>query len=139
MLRHRSSCSPRATARPSPLRTRQTSERTVDGVVLTSTVTRSSRRFSHSAADANVGKIAEPVLFIHNTNDGCSVSPIGGIAPLMARLPKGADVTHIDVTSPVTGNDPCEPFSAHGYMGIEDDVTGKILAWMRAYGAQGAR
>jgi hypothetical protein len=38
----------------------------------------------------------------------------------------------------VTGNDPCEPFSAHGYMGIEDAVAGKILAWMRAHGAQGA-
>jgi hypothetical protein len=109
-----------------------------DGVVLTSTVTRSSKRISHSAADANVGKIAVPVLFIHNTNDGCSVSPISGVAPLIARFPKGADVTRIDVTSPVTGNDPCEPFSAHGYLGIEADVANKILAWMRAHGAQGA-
>jgi pimeloyl-ACP methyl ester carboxylesterase len=108
-----------------------------DGVVLTSTVTRTSRKFSHSAADANVEKITVPVLFIHNTNDGCSVSPASGVAQLMARFPKGADVTRIDVTSPVTGNDPCEPFSAHGYMGIEGDVTSKILAWMRAHGAQG--
>jgi pimeloyl-ACP methyl ester carboxylesterase len=107
-----------------------------DGVVLTSTVTLSSRKFSHSAASVNVGKITVPVLFIHNTNDGCSVSPIGGVGPLMARFPKGADVTRIDVTSPVTGNDPCEPYSAHGYDGIEDDVTAKILAWMHAHGAQ---
>jgi pimeloyl-ACP methyl ester carboxylesterase len=110
-----------------------------DGVVLTSTVTLSSRKFSESAASADVGKIAVPVLFVHNTNDGCSVSPIAGVAPLMARFAKGTDVTRIDVTSPVTGNDPCEPFSAHGYMGIEDDVAGKILAWMRAHGAQGAK
>ena len=109
-----------------------------DGVVLTSTVTLSSRKFTESAASANVGKIAVPVLFVHNTNDGCSVSPIAGVAPLMGRFAKGADVTRIDVTSPVTGNDPCEPFSAHGYMGIEDAVAGKILAWMRAHGAQGA-
>jgi pimeloyl-ACP methyl ester carboxylesterase len=110
-----------------------------DGVVLTSTVTLASRKFSESAASANVGKITVPVLFVHNTNDGCSVSPIAGIAPLMARFPKGSDLTRIDVTSPVTGNDPCEPFSAHGYMGIEGDVAGKILAWMRAHGAQGAK
>jgi hypothetical protein len=85
------------------------------------------------------GPDGAPVLLIHNINDGCSVSPISGIAPLAARFPKGTDVTRIDVTSPVTGNDPCEPFSAHGYMGIDADVAGKILAWMRAHGAQGAQ
>jgi pimeloyl-ACP methyl ester carboxylesterase len=110
-----------------------------DGVVLTSTVTITSKRYSHSAAAANVGKITVPVLFVHNTNDGCSVSPIGGIAPLIARFPKATDVTRIDVTSPVTGSDPCEPYSAHGYMGIDDDVAAKILAWMRAHGAQATR
>jgi len=106
-----------------------------DGLVLTSTVTQASRRFPNSAAAVNVAKIAVPVLFVHNTNDGCSVSPPSGIAPLMARFPKGADVTRIDVTSTVTGSDPCEPYSAHGYLGIEDDVTDRIVAWMHAHGA----
>lgn len=109
-----------------------------DGIVLTSTVTQDSRRFQHSVASVDLGKIAVPVLFVHNTNDGCSTSPPGAVAGLMGRFPKGDSVTRIDVTSPVTGNDPCGPFSAHGYLGIEDDVTAKILAWMGAHGAQGS-
>jgi pimeloyl-ACP methyl ester carboxylesterase len=105
---------------------------------LTSTVTRTSAELTRTAATVDVGKITVPVLFIHNTNDSCFASPPSGVAPLMARFPKTADVTRIDVTSPVTGYDPCEPFSAHGYMGIEDAVTARIVAWMRAHGAQGS-
>jgi hypothetical protein len=106
-----------------------------DGTILTSSVTRSSPNDDLTAGSANLGKITVPVLFVHNTNDGCKASPPSGIAPLMARFPKGADVTRIDVTSPVTGNDPCEPYSAHGYLGMEDAVTAQIVAWMRAHGA----
>jgi pimeloyl-ACP methyl ester carboxylesterase len=106
-----------------------------DGIVLTSTVTLSSGQNKHPASDVDVRKITIPVLFVHNTNDGCFVSPPSGVAPLVARFPKGADVTRIDVTSPVTGNDPCEPYSAHGYLGIEDAVTAPIVAWMRTHGA----
>jgi len=106
-----------------------------DGVVLTSTVTQSTRQNAHPASSVDVRKITAPVLFVHNMNDGCFASPPRGIAPLMARFANGADVTRIDVTSPVTGNDPCEPYSAHGYLGIEDAVTAQIVAWMRAHGA----
>ena len=107
-----------------------------DGVVLTSTVTRSSRQFPYSAAAADVRRIAVPVLFVHNRNDGCSVSPPSGIAPLMARFAPGADVTRIDVASDKILGDPCEPLSPHGYLGIESDVTAKIVAWMKAHGAR---
>jgi pimeloyl-ACP methyl ester carboxylesterase len=106
-----------------------------DGIVLTSTVTQPSRRYPASAASANVQKITVPVLFVHNTNDGCAVSPPNALAALIARFPKGSDVTRIDVTSTMAESGPCDPFAPHGYMGIESDVTAKILAWMRAHGA----
>lgn len=109
-----------------------------DGIILTSTVT-GRGRISQPVTAAYAAKITVPVLFVHNRNDGCSVSPPSGIAALIAGFPKGTDVTRIDVTSPVTGNDPCEPYSAHGYDGIETDVTAQILAWMHAHGAQGTR
>ncbi len=108
-----------------------------DGLVLTSTVTGSSRRYPESAASADVRRIAVPVLFVHNRNDDCSVSPPGAIAALMRRFPAASDVTRIDVTSDRTNDDPCGPFSPHGYLGIEGDVTAAIVAWMRAHGAQG--
>lgn len=106
-----------------------------DGVMLTSTVTRNSREVNRSAEFVDYSKIAVPVLFVHNTNDTCAVSPPSGVAPLMARFPAGADVTRIDVTSAVTGSDPCEAAAAHAYVGIEADVAAKIVAWMRAHGA----
>jgi pimeloyl-ACP methyl ester carboxylesterase len=109
-----------------------------DGIVLTSTVTRSGREYGYSAADADFGRITVPVLFVHNRNDTCIASPPGGIAGLIAHLPKGADVTRIDVASERTTDDPCGPFAPHGYLGIRDEVVAQIVAWMRAHAAQGA-
>jgi hypothetical protein len=106
-----------------------------DGIVLTSTVTKPSGQAPQSAASVNVGKITVPVLFVHNVNDACFVSPPGGIAGLIARFPKTTDVTRIDVASTRLAGDPCEPYSQHGYLGIEDDVTAKIVDWMHAHGA----
>jgi len=108
-----------------------------DGIVLTSTVTESSRRYPDSAADIDFRRVAVPVLFVHNRNDRCSSSPPSGVAPLIARLPKDADVTRIDVASDRITGDPCEPFSPHGYLGIESDVVAKIVAWMHEHGAKG--
>jgi hypothetical protein len=106
-----------------------------DGVVLTSTVTKMSQRFPFNATSVNLAKITVPVLFVENTNDGCSAAPPAGVNGLMARFPKGADVTRIDVTSSELIGDPCEPYSPHGYLGIEIDVTNQIMTWMRAHGA----
>jgi len=66
---------------------------------------------------ARMRGIARPVFFLATSN--------------------GTGVARIDVTGPVTGNDPREPFSAHGYDGVETDVTAAILAWMHAHSAQG--
>jgi pimeloyl-ACP methyl ester carboxylesterase len=100
-----------------------------DGVILTSTVI--------NAAQADLRRIAVPVLFVHNVNDGCRASPPGVTAGMIARFPNGSDVTRIDVASDPTAADPCGPFSPHGYLGAEGEVIAKILAWMRAHGAQG--
>jgi pimeloyl-ACP methyl ester carboxylesterase len=107
-----------------------------DGVVLTSTVTKISRASYTSAASADVRRITAPVLFVHNRNDSCFVSPPSGVTALMGRFPKGADVTRIDVASDEIRSDPCEASSPHGYLGIEADVTAQIVAWMKAHGAR---
>jgi len=106
-----------------------------DGVVLTSTVTQVSQQRSFSAAAADVARITVPVLFVHNRNDGCSVSPPSGVTTLMARFPKDADVTRIDVASTRRDGGRCEGFSPHGYLGIETEVVDKIVDWMHAHGA----
>ena len=107
-----------------------------DALVLTSTVTGISGQYPFSAASADLSRIAVPVLFVHNRNDDCRVSPPAGIAGLIARLPPTTPVARIDVSSGRTANDPCGPYSPHGYLGIEADVAAAIVAWMRAHGAQ---
>ena len=42
----------------------------------------------------------------------------------------------IDVTSNEANGDLCGPFAQHGYLGIETQVTDKIVAWMKAHGAR---
>ncbi|HEV8022066.1 MAG TPA: hypothetical protein VGP41_12420 [Candidatus Lustribacter sp.] len=106
-----------------------------DGIVLTSTVTIPSRLNTSPASTVDVGKITVPVLFVHNTDDGCPWAPWSGIAPLMLRFNKNTDVTRIDVTSTRVISGPCDPLAPHGYLGIEDGVAAKIIAWMQAHGA----
>lgn len=108
-----------------------------DGIVLTSTVTATSKQFPETAATADLRKIGVPVLFVHNRNDDCRSSPPGGLLGLLARLPRTTSTARIDVASDRTASDPCGPFSPHGYLGIEDAVAERIVAWMRAHGAQG--
>jgi hypothetical protein len=108
-----------------------------DGLVLTSTVTRSSFQTPRSVGDLNLRGLRIPVLFVHNANDGCSVSPPAGIAGVIRALGPTADVTRIDDASTELRGSPCEPFSPHGYLGIEDQVVAKIVAWMRAHAAPG--
>jgi hypothetical protein len=57
-----------------------------DGLILTSTVTEFAPPIGMSVADVDVSRLAMPVLFVHNANDACRVSPPAGVAPLAARI-----------------------------------------------------
>ena len=48
----------------------------------------------------------------------------------------GKDATFEEVTSdPAPAADQCEPFSPHGYMGIEADVVARIVEWIAGHSA----
>lgn len=133
-LRGRSSCFRRAAERSSRCATRVLGDAGPHGIILTSLVSRTSKSESGSVNDVNVSRLAVPALLIANRNDTCSVTPAAGMAALAARFPKGADVTTSTFeSSQMIGTDACEPASPHGYLGIENEVTGRIVAWMRAH------
>jgi hypothetical protein len=101
------------------------------GMVLTSTVTRPGNTFP---SGVNAGMFANaqiPLLFIHNRNDGCRASPLSPVEGMVSQL--SGDVTLQTVSSTQASSDPCEPFSPHGYMGIEDATVSAIAAWMDAH------
>lgn len=106
-----------------------------DGIVLTSTVTRSNLHFHRAAADYPLRTLKIPVLIVHNTNDSCKSSPPSGVASLTKQLDP-ALVTVATVTSSDLLGDPCEPISPHGYWGIERETVGKIIEWMRAHASR---
>lgn len=107
-----------------------------DGLVLTSTVTKPSALFAKSAADYPLKDLRIPVLFVHNANDACRLSPPAGMERVAAALDPSL-VTVVTVSSTAGNQDPdqCGAFAPHGYLGIEASVDARIIDWLKARAA----
>jgi pimeloyl-ACP methyl ester carboxylesterase len=97
----------------------------VAGVVLTSSVWM--RGMPQIAAE----RIKVPVMIVHNRDDGCSESPFDGVEPFRARLTAAPSLKFLPVSGGSSRSEPCQAMSPHGYLGIEDQAVGPIVAWMR--------
>jgi pimeloyl-ACP methyl ester carboxylesterase len=102
-----------------------------DGIVMTSSIlARSKRDGGTPVQEQALDKLKIPVLVIHHENDPCPIC-----APSLLRElklpPSGKLVMESGGTS--TG-EPCEPFSHHGYNGIEGRVVADIAAWVMQAG-----
>ena len=96
----------------------------VDGVVLTSSLFNASRGGA-GLANFDMRSIKAPVLFVHHRDDGCAVTPYSGAQRLSRQFPL---ISVAGGDSPRSG--PCEPLSAHGYLGREEPVVEAISAWI---------
>ena len=101
--------------------------REIDGVVLTSSYFQTPGR---SPRPVLIGygwhKIRSRLLFVHHSNDGCFGTPYHE-----AQRAAGRDYPLITVNGgapPQSG--PCEPLSAHGFLGKEAETVDAIAAWM---------
>lgn len=102
----------------------------IDGLVLTSTVTRASRNGPFSVLAMELGRITQPTLVMSQSADGCSRSPavdgpkltdkIGASSKAFVELTGGAEPQ-----SP-----PCEGRSHHGFIGQEDEAVGVIAGFV---------
>jgi pimeloyl-ACP methyl ester carboxylesterase len=105
----------------------------VDGLVLTSSVTRASRRERESLKDVNLKVIALPTLFVHNKSDACRVTPYADIPAVMQELTRAPKVELLGFEGGDTPrSDPCEAMSYHGYLGLESAVVEAIAKWIKA-------
>jgi pimeloyl-ACP methyl ester carboxylesterase len=98
-----------------------------EGIVLSSSIlARSKRDGGTPVQEQSLDKLKIPVLVVHHEND-----PYPICAPSLLRElklpPQGKLVMESGGAS--TG-EPCEPFSHHGYNGIEDRVVTDIAAWV---------
>jgi pimeloyl-ACP methyl ester carboxylesterase len=113
--------------------------RNIDGLVLTSTITRSKPDWkiasSHrdGVASMALAKIAVPTLIVSHRNDGCDITPAADAPKLQAGLGAAAKVELVllDGGSPPK-SEPCEAKSQHGYFGIEDKAVGTVATFIKA-------
>jgi hypothetical protein len=111
----------------------------VDGLVLTSTITRTKPGWKIAAshrdgvASMALGRVTVPTLIVSHRKDGCDVTPASDAAKLKDRLVKArkVEVVLLDGGSPPV-SDPCEAKAQHGFLGIERQAVDAIAAFIKA-------
>jgi hypothetical protein len=117
----------------------------IDGIVLTSCVTRSSRQLypkvyrshPHGILDMHLEKIAVPTLIIAHRDDQCYVSPPSNIPKVQESLmnaPK-VEVNYFN-GGRKSSSEACSPLSAHGFYGIEAQVVSTISEYVASLSRQ---
>jgi pimeloyl-ACP methyl ester carboxylesterase len=110
----------------------------VDGLVLTSTITRSKRGWkiesSHrdGVASMPLEKVSGPALIMSHKKDGCDITPASDAPKLQARLTKAAktEIVLIDGGRPPQ-SEPCEAKAQHGYFGVESEAVAAIAKFIK--------
>lgn len=96
----------------------------VAGVVLSSTLFNAGRGGAGvSGFDWN--SIHSRLLFVHHADDACHVTPY-----FMAKRMASGHTLVSAHGGDAPRSDPCEAFSAHGYLGVEEPVVNAIVQWM---------
>ena len=111
----------------------------IDGLVLTSTITRSKPGWkiatSHrdGVASMELDAITVPTLIMSHEHDACDLTPASDAPKLQARLTRAAKVELVllDGGSPPQ-SPPCKAMSQHGYFGIEDQAVGEVVKFIKA-------
>ena len=104
-----------------------------DGIVLTSSVTKKSKKKRDSLDDIDLSAITVPTYVVHHKDDDCNVTPYDGAEALMDAL-SSVDVKEFKGFSggDTTGN-PCKGKSYHGFLDIEEKVVKSIVDWIKAH------
>lgn len=106
----------------------------IAGLVLTSPVTRRGRQGAQSATvfSLPLAAVAVPTLIVTHQQDECVLTPPSEaprIRDALSGAPR-AELLVVDGGLPATSA-PCEARSAHGFLGIENEVVARITTWMR--------
>ena len=105
-----------------------------DGIVLTSSVTGTSKVSYETVLHGGLEDIRVPTLVVHHKADTCQASPYSGAESIMKALRRASvkELMTFEGGSPPISS-PCEAKAAHGYLGIEAQVVSAIGAWIRAH------
>jgi len=104
-----------------------------DGLVLTSSITATSRTMAPVWDEVELDKIAVPTLLVHNREDGCALTPFSRADRILEKLSHAPRKELIAVEGGATPtSDPCEGRSRHGFIGIETPVVEAIVKWIKS-------
>lgn len=111
----------------------------VDGLVLTSTITRSKPDWKIAKSHANgvasmaLGNVTVPALIVSHQKDGCDITPAADAPKLRKALSKSkkVDVVLLD-GGDVPISEPCQAKSQHGFFGIETKAVNAIAEFVKA-------
>jgi pimeloyl-ACP methyl ester carboxylesterase len=105
-----------------------------DGVVLTSSVTETSKLSYETVMHGALEDIRVPTLVVHHKDDTCRASPYSGAEAIMKALKRAPvkELMTFEGGRPRI-SDPCEAKAPHGYFGLEGQVVSAIGAWIRAH------
>jgi pimeloyl-ACP methyl ester carboxylesterase len=105
--------------------------RAPDGIVLTSSIlARSKRDPGTPVQEQPLDKLKIPVLVVHHDSDPCPICDPSLLRQL--KLP-AANSKLLMESGGVSSGEPCEPFSHHGYNGIEGSVVADISAFITGH------
>ena len=111
----------------------------VDGLVLTSTITRSKPDWKIAGSHPNgvasmaLGRVKVPALIMSHRKDGRDITPATDASKLSSKLTsaKPVETALLDGGLPPK-SEPCEARSEHGFFGIEDASVNKIATFVKA-------
>ncbi len=103
-----------------------------DGIVLTSSVTLTTKRSGESVLSVDLDDIKVPLLVVNHLNDSCKASPPSDGQRILNKATNSPKKELITFSGgKPRESDECEPFSSHGYFGIESTVVTAISNWIR--------
>jgi hypothetical protein len=115
----------------------------VDGLVLTSTVTRVRPKWklaqthADGVASLELEDVTVPTLIVSHAQDACDLSPADGTEKLKKRLgnAKTVDVVVLKGGEAGESQQPCGSMSPHGFLGVEADAVDAIAKFIKANSA----
>ncbi|NQV84261.1 MAG: hypothetical protein HQ494_10620 [Rhodospirillales bacterium] len=111
----------------------------IDGLAMTSSITRSPKKWSihddypNGVIDMELSKVRVPTLVLAHKNDGCDKTPAADAEKLAAAF-SGASKTEVKILDGgwPPKSKPCDALSEHGFYGIEDQAVTTIVTFIKA-------
>ena len=106
-----------------------------DGLVISSGTLLDQGRIPGAASVGNLERIHVPVLLLRHDSDSCASTPPGDADRFKRQLKaaRSVDIVSFSGGGPQQASaDPCGPQHYHGFLGIEDQVVARTVAWIGA-------